>query len=83
MARVHIRAACAYVDRVMNDPSERTPNRRHFLTGAGAVGLAAALPLTSPLAPPFALSQARAATPLLTRAIPKTGERIPAVGMGT
>ncbi|MCR9256752.1 MAG: aldo/keto reductase [Alphaproteobacteria bacterium] len=67
----------------MRNPIETTPSRRRFLTAAGAAGLAVALPAALPLTPPFGWSRAGAATPLLTRAIPKTGERIPAVGMGT
>lgn len=48
------------------------PTRRDALTTLGAALAAAALP-----------TPAAAATPLVTRKIPKTGEALPAIGMGT
>ena len=47
-------------------------NRRSLLAGMAACGLSAALP-----------APAGAATPILLRPIPKSGEAIPAIGMGT
>lgn len=47
-------------------------SRRDFLAGAAAIGAAAAYP------PAFAASG-----PLMTRPIPRTGERLPVVGLGT
>jgi aryl-alcohol dehydrogenase-like predicted oxidoreductase len=51
-----------------------TITRERFLTSVAAL---AAAPLFGQLAP------AQAATPLLTRAIPKTGEQLPMIGLGT
>ncbi len=54
----------------------RQPSRRRFLAGSSATLLAAA----------FAGSPGRAqadATPLQTRAIPRSGERLPVIGIGT
>lgn len=52
----------------------RTYTRREILALAAGAGVAAALPF----------GQARAATgPVLTRPIPRTGERLPVVGLGT
>ena len=65
-------------NRPTNLPTDRlaysrlTFSRRTFLQLAGGVG-AAALPFSS----------THAAEPLLTRPIPKTGERLPCVGIGT
>ncbi len=47
-------------------------NRRSLLAGMAACGLSAALP-----------APAGAASPILMRPIPKSGETIPAIGMGT
>ena len=54
-------------------PAGRLFSRREILALAAGVGAAAALPATS----------AFAAAPVLTRAIPRTGERLPVVGLGT
>ncbi len=48
--------------------------RRAIVGSLGALGAAAALP---------ALGQSRSTAPILKRAIPSTGEQIPAIGMGT
>ena len=53
-------------------PIDRSLSRRQLLASAAACGLAAALPLPG-----------EASTAPLTRPIPKTGEALPAVGMGT
>ena len=53
-------------------PNDRRLSRRELLATATACGLAAALPLGS-----------EAAAAPLTKPIPKTGEALPAVGMGT
>jgi aryl-alcohol dehydrogenase-like predicted oxidoreductase len=55
-------------------PAGRLYSRREMLALTAGVGAAVAFPL----APAFA-----AAGPLLTRAIPRTGERLPVVGLGT
>lgn len=52
-------------------------SRRQFLYGAGASALALQIPRLAVGAP------AVTSTPLITRAIPSSGERIPAIGMGT
>jgi aryl-alcohol dehydrogenase-like predicted oxidoreductase len=52
----------------------RTFSRREILALASGVGVAAALP--------FGRARA-AAAPVLSRPIPRTGERLPAVGLGT
>lgn len=51
------------------------PTRRAVLAGLGTAGLVAAIP-SAPVA-------ATADAAILTRAIPKTGERLPALGMGS
>ena len=48
--------------------------RRAFVCSLGGLGAAAAVP---------AFAQSRGAEPILKRAIPSTGEQIPAIGMGT
>jgi aryl-alcohol dehydrogenase-like predicted oxidoreductase len=52
-------------------------SRRDFLRGCAAALAATALPA------PLLASEKSAATALLTRAIPSTGERLPIVGLGT
>ena len=52
---------------------ESRPGRRHALTGLAALACAAALPGTGRAAP----------APILERPVPATGERVPAIGMGT
>jgi len=61
----------------MTDPRlscSRTYTRREILEIAAAAGVAAALPFRPARA---------AAAPVLTRPIPRTGERLPVVGLGT
>lgn len=55
-------------------PGGRLFSRREMLALAAGVGTAAALPFRSAFA---------AAGPVLTRPIPRTGERLPVVGLGT
>lgn len=50
-----------------------TPSRRAFVASLGALGAGMALPAPSPGSP----------APPLTRAIPATGEALPAIGLGT
>jgi aryl-alcohol dehydrogenase-like predicted oxidoreductase len=64
----------------MNDdtkPTRRLYTRREALALAGRLGAAAALGIT-----PARVATAQAKT-LLTRPIPRTGERLPVVGLGT
>jgi len=61
----------------MTDPRlscSRTYTRREMLEMAAGAGVAAALP--------FGRARA-AAAPVLTRVVPRTGERLPVVGLGT
>ncbi|MPZ47361.1 MAG: hypothetical protein GEV05_29165 [Betaproteobacteria bacterium] len=53
-------------------------SRRAFVHSLGALGAAATLP-----APPGLGSAWAASGPVLTKAIPATGERVPAIGMGS
>lgn len=55
-------------------PEPTSPSRRHFLNAA--TGLAACSLLTAP-------SAIAADAPIATRPIPRTGERLPVVGLGT
>jgi diketogulonate reductase-like aldo/keto reductase len=55
-------------------PAKRHWSRRAFLTSVGVLGA------TVPLGRGRALAPSR---PVLTRAIPKTGERLPVIGMGS
>lgn len=55
-------------------PAGRLFSRREILALAAGVGASVALPVTSAFG---------AAAPILTRAIPRTGERLPVVGLGT
>ncbi len=55
-------------------PTDRNPSRRTILTGVGALAVAANIGRSLALA---------ASGPLLTKAIPATGERLPAIGMGS
>jgi aryl-alcohol dehydrogenase-like predicted oxidoreductase len=59
----------------------RSPDigRRRFIAGAVTAGIGAALGRRLAAAEP----SAAAALPLITRAIPSTGERLPAIGIGT
>ena len=59
--------------RNMNTRGAASPSRRHFLELAGGAAAAAALP-----GPAFAAESA-----VQTRPIPRTGERLPVVGLGT
>ena len=54
-------------------PSQRLFSRREVLAMGAGLGAAAALRMQS----------ARAAAPVLTRPIPRTGERLPVIGLGT
>jgi diketogulonate reductase-like aldo/keto reductase len=54
--------------------SSHEPGRRAFLAAAGAVGLAAGIGFAPALALP---------APILRRTIPRTGEALPVIGMGT
>jgi diketogulonate reductase-like aldo/keto reductase len=54
--------------------SKREPGRRAFLTSLGALGVAAQLGRGR---------ASDAAGPLLTRAVPASGERLPVIGMGS
>jgi diketogulonate reductase-like aldo/keto reductase len=58
----------------MDQNSDRL-SRRAFVSALGALGAAATLPAIA--------QQVRTGGPILKRAIPSTGEQIPAIGMGT
>jgi aryl-alcohol dehydrogenase-like predicted oxidoreductase len=60
----------------MNRSSTSRLSRRHALCGALAVGAGALLSRPGLAAPPAALA-------LITKAIPASGERVPAIGLGT
>jgi diketogulonate reductase-like aldo/keto reductase len=57
-------------------------NRRILLKGAGATAAAASFGAVGGLLPRAAMAQAASSAPIM-RAIPKTGEMIPAIGLGT
>jgi diketogulonate reductase-like aldo/keto reductase len=59
-------------------PDHRDFDRRTFLRSLGAIGATAAIPASLKPAPAHATTG-----PLLTKIIPATGERIPAIGMGS
>ena len=62
-----------------NDPNPLILSRRRALWLAGSLGIAAALrPLLG-----VAADAISSASPTITRAIPKTGERLPVIGLGT
>lgn len=59
---------------------EWTPTRRQVMKAGGAGALAGAIPLA---APATAAPAGTAAGELVMRVIPRTGERVPAIGLGT
>ena len=64
--------------------SERTKaelSRREFIGGGVAAGVGTVLDLLPPAAP--AAAPTPASLPLITRPIPSSGERLPAIGLGT
>jgi aryl-alcohol dehydrogenase-like predicted oxidoreductase len=64
--------------------SERTRaelSRREFIGGGVAAGVGTLLDLLPPVAP--AAAPTPASLPLITRPIPSSGERLPAIGLGT
>ena len=60
----------------MRDASTATISRRHVIGGALAVGAGAVLSRPS-------LGASGASLPLITKPIPSSGERLPAIGLGT
>ena len=67
-------------------PAATSPHRRDFIRSAGAVAASGALPVSTLLAPCYARAQSQSPVQtgdVILRKIPRTGEAIPAIGLGT